>query len=213
MTSQASYSVTVISLPQLLARNWWLFLLRGIAALIFGVLSLVWPGISLLTLILFFGAYALVDGAFALAAAMVGRGNAKVRWWLVLVGLLGIGIGIATFLWPGLTALTLLYFIAGWVIATGVLQIIGAIELRNVIEDEWWLILDGALAVLFGILLCIMPGAGAVALIWLIALFAIAYGVLLIGFAFKVKKFKEARKQATPCDARTILRTCSTQHG
>ena len=191
MTSQASPSVSIISLPRLLARNWWLFLLRGVAALIFGVLSLIWPGISLATLILFFGAYALVDGAFALTAAIVGRGNAEIRWWLVLVGLIGIGIGIVTFLWPSLTALTLLYFIAGWVIATGVLQIIGAIELRNAIEDEWWLILDGALSVLFGIFLFIMPGAGALALIWLIALFAIAYGILMIGFAFKVKKFKE----------------------
>jgi uncharacterized membrane protein HdeD (DUF308 family) len=190
MTSQTSYSASVITLPQLLARNWWLFLLRGVAALIFGVLSLVWPEISLATLILFFGAYALVDGAFALSAAIVGRGDAEVRWWLVLVGLLGIGIGIGTFLWPGLTALTLLYFIAGWVIAIGLLQIIGAIELRNVIEDEWWLIFDGALSVLFGILLFIMPGAGALALIWLIALFAIAYGILMVGFAFKVKKFK-----------------------
>ena len=185
-------SVSVIALPQLLARNWWLFLLRGVAALIFGVLSLVWPGISLATLILLFGAYALVDGAFALAAAIVGRGNAEIRWWLVLVGLIGIGIGIGTYMWPGLTALTLLYFIAGWVIATGVLQIVGAIELRNVIDDEWWLILDGALSVLFGIFLFIMPGAGALALIWLIALFAIAYEILMIGFAFKVKKFKEA---------------------
>jgi len=84
----------------------------------------------------------------------------------------------------------LLYFIAGWVIATGVLQIVGAIELRNVIDDEWWLILDGALSVLFGILLFIMPGAGAVALIWLIALFAIAYGVLMVAFAFKVRTYK-----------------------
>ena len=192
MTNQTFDSTSVASLGQLLARNWWLFLLRGIAALIFGVLSLIWPGISLVTLILFFGAYALVDGAFALAAAIVGRGNAKVRWWLVLVGLLGIAIGIGTFLWPGLTALTLLYFISGWVVATGVLQIIGAIELRNVIEDEWWLILDGALAVLFGLFLFIMPGAGALALIWLIALFAIAYGILMIGFAFKVRKFREA---------------------
>ena len=192
MTRQTFSSASVVSLAQLLARNWWLFLLRGVAALIFGVLSLIWPGLSLVTLILFFGAYALVDGAFALAAAIVGRANAKVRWWLVLVGLLGIGIGMATFLWPGLTALMLLYFIAGWVVATGVLQIIGAIELRNVIEDEWWLILDGAFAVLFGIFLFIMPGAGAVALIWLIALFAIAYGLLMTGFGFKVRKFKEA---------------------
>jgi uncharacterized membrane protein HdeD (DUF308 family) len=175
MSSQASSSVTVIAFPQLLARNWWLFLLRGLAAIIFGVLSLIWPGISLVTLILLFGAYALVDGIFALAAAIVGRGN-----------------GITTFLWPGLTALTLLYFIAGWIVATGLLQIIGAIELRKAIANEWWLILDGALSVLFGILLFIMPGAGAVALIWLIAVFAIAFGILMVGFAFKVKNFKKA---------------------
>jgi uncharacterized membrane protein HdeD (DUF308 family) len=192
MTSQTFNPVSIASLAQLLGRNWWLFLLRGVAALAFGVLSLLWPGLSLFTLILFFGAYALVDGASALAAAIVGRGSAEVRWWLVLVGLLGIGVGIGTFLWPGLTALTLLYFIAGWVVATGILQIIGAIELRKIIENEWWLILDGALSVLFGILLFIMPGAGALALVWLIALFAIAYGLLMIGFAFKVKKFKEA---------------------
>jgi len=191
MSSQTAYSVTMIGFPQLVARNWWLFLLRGIAALVFGVLSFGWPGISLLTLILFFGAYALVDGAFALAAAIVGKGSAPLRWWLVLIGLLGIGIGAATFLWPGLTALTLLYLIAGWVMATGVLQIIGAIELRKAIENEWWLILDGAFSVLFGILLFIMPGAGALALIWLIALFAVAYGILMIGFAFKVRKYAD----------------------
>jgi uncharacterized membrane protein HdeD (DUF308 family) len=182
--------VSVISFPELLARNWWLFLLRGVVALVFGLLSLAWPGISLLTLILLFGAYALVDGAFALAAAIVGRGDSGFRWWLVIVGLLGIGVGTATFLWSGLTALMLLYFIAGWVVATGALQIVGAIELRNVIEDEWWLILDGALSVLFGIFLFIMPGAGALALIWLIALFAITVGILMIGFALKVKKFQ-----------------------
>jgi len=190
MISQASSSVAVIAFPQLVARNWWLFLLRGVAALTFGVLSLIWPGISLVTLILLFGAYALVDGTFALAAGIVGRGNAELRWWLMLVGLLGVGIGITTFLWPGLTALTLLYFIAGWIVVTGLLQVIGAIELRKAIENEWWLILDGALSVLFGILLFTMPEASAVALIWLIAAFAIAFGILMVGFSFKVKNYK-----------------------
>jgi len=191
MTSQTS-SIAVMDFPQLLARNWWLFLLRGLAAIAFGVLSLIWPGLSLVTLVLLFGAYSLADGVFALAAAIVGRGNAELRWWLALVGLLGIAVGIATLLWPALTALTLLYFIAGWVVATGLLQIIGAIELRKAIENEWWLILDGALSVLFGILLFVMPGAGALALIWLIAFFAIAFGILMVGFAFKVKNFKTA---------------------
>ncbi len=192
MTSQASSSVAVTAFPRLVARNWWLFLLRGLAAITFGVLSLIWPGISLVALILLFGAYALVDGVFALAAAILGRGNAEIRWWLVLVGLLGIGIGITTFLSPGLTALTLLYFIAGWIVATGLLQIVGAVELRKAIDDEWWLILDGVLSVVVGILLFIMPGPGALALIWLISVFAIAFGILMVGFAFKVKNFKKA---------------------
>jgi uncharacterized membrane protein HdeD (DUF308 family) len=192
MAVQTTYSVTAVSLPQLLARNWWLFLLRGIAAVAVGVLSFMWPALSLVTLVILFGAYALADGVFALAAAIVGRGDASVRWWLALVGLLGIAIGIGTFMWPGLTALTLLYFIAGWIIATGLLQIVGAIELRNIIDDEWWLILDGALAVVFGVVLFMMPGAGAVALIWLIASFAIVFGILMIGFAFKARKFKSA---------------------
>jgi uncharacterized membrane protein HdeD (DUF308 family) len=192
MASQTSSSVAVVPFHQLLARNWWLFLLRGIAAIAFGVLSLLWPGLSLVTLVLLFGAYALVDGVFALAAGIVGRGTAEFRWWLVLVGLLGVAVGIATILWPGLTALTLLYFIAGWIVATGLLQIIGAIELRKTIANEWWLVLDGALSVLIGILFFVMPGAGALAFIWLIAGFAIACGILMVGFAFKVRNLEGA---------------------
>jgi uncharacterized membrane protein HdeD (DUF308 family) len=192
MASQTSSSVAVVPFHQLLARNWWLFLLRGIAAIAFGVLSLLWPGLSLVTLVLLFGAYALVDGVFALATGIVGRGTAEFRWWLVLVGLLGVAVGIATILWPGLTALTLLYFIAGWIVATGLLQIIGAIELRKTIANEWWLVLDGALSVLIGILFFVMPGAGALAFIWLIAGFAIACGILMVGFAFKVRNLEGA---------------------
>jgi uncharacterized membrane protein HdeD (DUF308 family) len=178
------------ALPRLLARNWWLFLLRGIAAVAFGMLSLVWPGISLYVLTVLFGAYALVDGVFALAAAISGMGENGIRGWLALVGLAGIAAGIATFFWPAVTTLTLLYFIAAWVVVTGVFQIVGSVELRKVINDEWWLILDGALAVLFGILVFAVPGAGALALIWMIAIFAIAFGLMMIGFALKLRQFK-----------------------
>jgi uncharacterized membrane protein HdeD (DUF308 family) len=191
MSTSSLVSDPLSALPRLLARNWWLFLFRGIAALVFGVLSLIWPVSSILALTLLFGAYALVDGAFALGAAFAGPGDAGTRWWLALVGIAGIGAGIATFSWPGLTALTLLYFIAGWFVATGVLQIIGAIELRKMIKDEWWLILNGALGVLFGIFIIVMPGAGALAVVWIIACVAILYGLLMIGFAFKVRNFKE----------------------
>ena len=191
MTSQTSYSLTVISLPQLLARNWWLFLLRGIAAFTFGVLSLAWPESAVFAVTVLFGAYALFDGIFALAAALAGNGESETRWWLVIIGLLGIGIGVAAIAWPGVTALTLVYFFAGFALSTGILEIVGAVKLRKIIADERWLLLHGALSALSGILLFFVPEAGAIALIWLIAVIAIAYGLLMFGFAFKLKKFKD----------------------
>jgi len=170
-----------------LAKNWWLLLLRGIAAIIFGVLAFAWPGLTLLTLILFYGAFALVDGVLAIIAAITGGAPAP-RWWLAIVGLLGIAAGLLTFLMPGLSALVLLFFIAGWAIATGVLQIIGAIQLRKEIDNEWLLILGGIISVLFGIGVMLAPGAGALALIWVIGTYAVIIGVLLVALAFRLKK-------------------------
>ena len=191
MTSQAAYLTTPTgSLARTIATNWWLFLLRGIAAIAFGVLSLFVPELTLFALILLYGAYAFTDGVFALGAGILGNGAIAPRWWLVLVGLIGIAVGAVTFLWPALTALVLLFFIAGWAVATGVFQIVGAIRLRKEIENEWLLILNGALSVLFGAAMFVMPGAGALALIWVIALYAILYGILLIAFAFSVRNYK-----------------------
>ena len=170
-----------------LAKNWWMLLLRGIAAIIFGVLALAWPGMTLVTLILFYGAYVLVDGVFAILAAITGGALAP-RWWLAIVGLLGIAAGLLTFLMPGVTALVLLYFIAGWAIATGVFQIIGAIKLRHEIDNEWLLILGGVISVLFGVAMFMAPGAGALALIWVIGTYAIIIGVLLVALSFRLKK-------------------------
>jgi uncharacterized membrane protein HdeD (DUF308 family) len=176
--------------PQLmlhaLAKNWWLLLLRGIAAIVFGVLTFVWPGITLLTLVLFYGAFALVDGVLAVAAAVMGGASAP-RWWLAIVGLLGIAVGILTFAWPGVTALVLLLFIAGWAIATGIVQIVGAIKLRKEIDNEWLLIAGGVLSVLFGLILAVQPGAGALALIYVIGFFAILHGLLLIALALRLR--------------------------
>jgi uncharacterized membrane protein HdeD (DUF308 family) len=170
-----------------LAKNWWMLLLRGVAAIIFGVLAFAWPGMTLLTLIMFYGAFALFDGVMAIIAAITG-GAAASRWWLAAVGLLGIGTGLLMFMMPGLTALVLLYFIAGWAIATGALQIIGAIRLRKEIDGEWYLILGGALSVLFGVGVMMAPGAGALALLWVIGIYAVIMGVTLIGLAFRLKK-------------------------
>ncbi|MHB8267223.1 HdeD family acid-resistance protein [Bradyrhizobium sp.] len=170
-----------------LAKNWWMLLLRGIAAIVFGLLALAWPGMTLLTLVLFYGAYALVDGVLAVVAAITG-GAPMPRWWLAIVGLLGIAAGLLTFLMPGLTAILLLYFIAGWAIATGVLQIIGAIRLRKEIDHEWLLILGGIVSVLFGAAMMAAPGAGALALITVIGIYAVITGVLLVALSFRLKK-------------------------
>jgi len=170
-----------------LAKNWWMLLLRGIAAVIFGVLALAWPGMTLLTLILFYGAYALIDGVLAIVAAITG-GALLPRWWLAIIGLLGIAAGLLTFMMPGLTAIVLLYFIAGWAIATGVFQVIGAIKLRKEIDNEWFLILSGIISVLFGVAMMAAPGAGALALITVIGIYAVLIGVLLVALSFRLKK-------------------------
>jgi uncharacterized membrane protein HdeD (DUF308 family) len=170
-----------------LAKNWWLLLLRGIAAIIFGLLAFAWPGLTLLTLILFYGAFALVDGVLAIAAAITG-GVPGSRWWLAIVGLLGIAAGLVTFLTPGLTALVLLYFIAVWAIVTGVFEIIGAIKLRKEIDNEWLLILSGIISVLFGVGIMLAPGAGALALVWVIGAYSVVMGVIFVALAFRLKK-------------------------
>jgi uncharacterized membrane protein HdeD (DUF308 family) len=171
-----------------LAKNWWMLLLRGVAAIIFGVLAFAWPGMTLLTLIMFYGAFALIDGVLAVVAAITGGAPAP-RWWLAIVGLLGIATGLLVFMMPGLTALVLLYFIAGWAIATGVFQIIGAIRLRKEIDDEWYLILSGVVSVLFGIGVMMAPGAGALALLWVIGIYAVVMGAIMVALAFRLKKF------------------------
>jgi uncharacterized membrane protein HdeD (DUF308 family) len=178
-----------------LAQNWWLLLLRGIAAIIFGVLAFIWPGITLFTLVLLYGAFALVDGVLAIAAAIKG-GSPVPRWWLAVVGVAGIAAGVLTFIWPGITALVLLIFIAVWAIVLGVMEIYGAIKLRKEIDNEWLLIAGGFLSVLFGILLLVWPGAGALALVWLIGAYAIVFGVIYIAFAFKLKKHQGAHVEA-----------------
>jgi uncharacterized membrane protein HdeD (DUF308 family) len=188
--SPASAPLGAPILP-VLAKYWWLLLLRGIVAILFGILAFVWPGVTLITLILFWGAFALADGVLALGHAVMG-GNVGSRWWLALVGIAGIVAGLVTFFMPGLTALVLLFFIAGWAIALGVFQIIGAIRLRKEIDNEWSIGLSGALSVLFGIILLVAPGAGALGLIWVIGGYAIVFGILLVMAAFKLKQHQHA---------------------
>lgn len=174
-----------------LAENWWLLLLRGVAGIAFGILAFILPGLTLLTLTLMWGFYAIADGILALGAAIAGRGGEIApRWWLAVVGIAGILAGALTFVWPGMTALVLLLFIASWAIVIGVLQIWGAIRLRREIQGEWLLGLSGALSVVFGAIMFAQPGAGALALVWLIGWFAILAGCVYIALAFQLKKHK-----------------------
>jgi uncharacterized membrane protein HdeD (DUF308 family) len=188
-----SHPTPLARLPLLrtLAENWWLLLLRGIASIVFGVLAFVWPGLTLVALILLWGAYAIADGGIALWAAISGKGGEIApRWWLAIVGIVGLLAGLVAFVSPGLTALVLLMFIAGWAIVIGVLEIWGAIQLRKEIEGEWWLVLSGLLSIAFGALLFARPGPGALALVWVIGAFAILHGCTLIGLAFRLKQFR-----------------------
>jgi uncharacterized membrane protein HdeD (DUF308 family) len=174
-----------------LAENWWLLLLRGIAAIAFGLLAFFWPGLTLLALVFMWGIYAIADGILALWAAIASKGGEIApRWWLAVVGIAGILAGALAFVWPGMTALILLMFIASWAIVIGVLQMWGAIRLRKEIEGEWLLGLSGLLSVAFGVIMFVQPGAGALAVVWLISWFAILAGCVYIALAFQLKKHK-----------------------
>lgn len=172
-----------------LSRGWKILLLRGIAAIAFGILTWMRPGISLAALVLLFGAYALVDGVLACWTALTERRDQEYWWLLLLAGLLGIAVGLVTFFTPDITALALLFYIAVWAIVRGVLEIAAGIRLRKVIHGEWWLILAGLASVLFGAFLIARPGAGALTVLWLIALYAVAFGILLTLLAFRTRKF------------------------
>ena len=169
-----------------LSRMWGLIVLRGLAAILFGVLAFMWPGITLAALVLVWGAYALTDGLCALIASLRLE-EGKPMWTLAVVGLLGIASGLLTLLWPQITALVLLFFIAGWAVAMGVFQLAAAIRFRKWISNEWLLALSGVLSIAFGTLLLTRPGAGAVALVWVIGWFAFLFGVLLVMFGLRIK--------------------------
>jgi len=170
----------------LLSRNWWTLVGRGIFAILFGIVVFLWPELTVATLVIIFGAYALGDGIFATACAIVGSGKSDDRWPLLLEGLLGIGIGIVTFCAPGITAILLLIYIVAWILSTGVLEIVAAIRLRKEIKGEWWMILSGILSIGFAFLLMAFPAPGAIGLVWLIAFYAIVFGAILIGLGLKL---------------------------
>ncbi|HEU4650030.1 MAG TPA: HdeD family acid-resistance protein [Croceibacterium sp.] len=178
-------------LAHALAETWWLLLLRGLAAVLLGVLALVSPVQTIVALVWVWGFYAIADGILSLAAAVTGRGAAGPRWWLALVGLLGIAAGVVAFAEPALVAKFFALIIGFWAIMTGVLEIWGAIALRKEIDNEWMLVLSGVIAVLFGLILLFSPTA-LITLIWLVGFYALFFGLLFIVLAFRVRRHKLA---------------------
>jgi len=164
----------------LFAGRWWAVLLRGIVVLAFGVLAFAWPGVTVATLVLLFGFYALMDGIFSLVSAIGGRRRREDRWLLVLEGIVGLWAGIVTLRSPAITAVALVFFISIWAMATGFLRIVAAMRLRKEISGEVWLALSGVLSVLFAFMLMLNPGIGVIALIWLIGGYALIMGVFQI---------------------------------
>ena len=173
----------------ILGRGWWRLLLRGLAAIAFGVLTWVLPGISLTALIFLFAVYALADGVLSIWTAIDGRELDESWWVLLLEGLLGVGIGIMTMAAPGVTALALLFYIAAWAIGIGLLEIVAAVRLRKQIDGEWALVLRGLVSIALGVLLMVRPGAGALAALWLIATCAVVFGALLVILSFEARSF------------------------
>ncbi len=170
--------------------------------IVFGILAFVWPGITLFVLVILFGAYAIVDGVFAFVSAYRASKNRDTAWPFLLEGILGVIAGIVAFLWPNITAIALLYVIAAWALVTGAFELYAAVKLRRELESEWWLALSGVASVIFGLLLVFLPGPGALAVVWLIAAYAIVFGVLLLALAIRLRRWQSgdrtARESTTP---------------
>ena len=170
--------------PQIVER-WWVLALRGLAGILLGIAAFAWPGLTLVVLVILFGAYLLVDGVLALVAGGMAR-----SWLIILEGAAGVIAGILALVWPGITALVLLFLIAAWAIVTGVAELVAAVRLRRIIRNEWLLVLIGVASILFGVLLVINPGAGLLTLVWLIGAYSLIGGVLLLALAFRLRSLK-----------------------
>lgn len=177
-----------------LARHWWVLALRGAIAIILGLVALFWPAMTLIALLLLFAGFAFVGGLFLAIAAFADGLNHRHAWTMLLEGLIGILIGLWAFIWPGLTGLFLVYLVAAWAIITGIFEIIASFQIRQEIQNEWLLTIAGISSVIFGILLIAWPMVGAIALLWVIAIYAIILGVLLLILAFRLRSWETSHR-------------------
>ena len=177
------------------ARWWWTFVLRGVLAIAFGVVAFLSPGLGIGVLVGMFAAYAIIDGVGSLIAGVSGRGRDR-NWWLeILEGIVGVVAGVFAIVFPGIAAEALVLVIAAWAIVTGIVEIATAIRLREQIKGEGWLALAGVASILFGIVLILFPGAGALSLVWLIGSFAFVFGVFLVLLGLRLRGVDEAARR------------------
>jgi uncharacterized membrane protein HdeD (DUF308 family) len=186
------------TIADVLTHNWWVLALRGLAAIAFGVLAFIWPGITLLTLIFLFGAFALLNGVLAFVAASRAPKGYPRFGSLILEGILSIAAGVIAFIIPGVTALALLVLIASWAIVSGIFEIVSAIRLRKVIRHEWLLALAGLASIAFGVIMILQPAVGALALVWWTGAFMFAFGILLVALAFRMRRWRGALPATEP---------------
>jgi uncharacterized membrane protein HdeD (DUF308 family) len=182
-------------LADILAKNWWIILLRGVIAVVFGLMVWLLPEISLLTLVLLFGAFAFSDGLMSVYTAWSGR-NSHADWWaLFLGGSVGICMGVVSFFVPNITALALLFYVAIWAFSSGLLHIVAAIKLHHELQGEWFYILGGLASIVFAVLLVIQPSEGILALLWLLGFYAVTFGGLMIVVAFRMRRIAGLKAQ------------------
>jgi uncharacterized membrane protein HdeD (DUF308 family) len=174
-----------------ISRNWWLAVLRGLLAVIFGVAAFVWPGITFDVLVLLFGAFAFVDGILLFGFGLLAAGEHDQWWPLVLSGILGVAVGVLTFFQPAAVALGLVFVIGIWAVVTGLLEIVAAVCLRKVITTEWLMAFTGVVSIIFGVLVLAQPVSGPLALVYLFGFYAVLVGVLQISFGLRLRRFRE----------------------
>lgn len=179
-------------MKDLLTRSWWLLALQGVAAIAFGVLAIVWPGLTLLWLVALFAAYALLQGAAAIFAAIRGR-RIESKWWvMLLLGIVSVAAAVLAIFYPAITALTLVLLMGANALVTGVLQLVVAVRLRQQIRREWLLVANGIISIIFGALVMLFPTGGALAMVWLVSFYAMLSGVLLLTLAFRAHSWRSA---------------------
>jgi uncharacterized membrane protein HdeD (DUF308 family) len=188
-------------MDDLISRTWWVLALQGLCALAFGILALLWPGITLLWLVALFAAYALIAGATTAVGVVRNRKREEYWWLLLLLGLTSIAAGVIAVLHPDLTALVLVLLMGANALVSGVLQIAMAIQLRKAIRGEWLMVAAGIVSITFGILVFLFPGAGALAMVWLISLYAIAIGIFLLAVAFRARALAKTPGRRPPREA------------